>query len=63
MYGSLTENVVLWKILQESFETYKTFPRCIITEIDCIVDIQNNELGGYVFRTDFHKLLNNDNEK
>ena len=32
------------QIPQDSFETYKTFPRCIITEFECIVDIQNHEL-------------------
>ena len=32
-------------ILQDSFETYKTFTRCIITEFECIVDVQNHEFG------------------
>ena len=30
-------------ILYGSFETYK-FPRCIITEFECKVDVQNHEL-------------------
>ena len=27
------------------FMSYKTFPRCIITEYDCKVDVQNHEFG------------------
>ena len=33
------------KDLQDSFETYKTFPRCIITEFEWKVDFQNHEFG------------------
>ena len=33
------------QILKDSFETYKTFTRCIITEFECIVDVQNPEFG------------------
>ncbi len=64
MYGSLTQNVVLWKMLQESFETYKTFPRCIITEFESAQStFKIMDLGGYVFRIGFFRLLNNDEEK
>ena len=31
------------QILWDSFETYKTFPRYIITEFECKVDVQNHE--------------------
>ena len=32
-------------------ETYETFPRCIITELECIAYVRNHEFGwGYVFR-------------
>ena len=41
------------QILQDSFDTYKTFPRCKITEIERQVDVQNHKFGGYVFRIDF----------
>ena len=33
------------QILQGSFETYKTFPQCIISEFEYIVDAQNHEFG------------------
>jgi len=32
------------QILKDSFETYKTFPRFIITEFERKVDVQNHEL-------------------
>ena len=35
------------------FETYKTFPRCIITEIECIVDVQNHEFVRIRFQNRF----------
>ena len=33
------------QILLYSFETYKTFPRCIITEFERKVDVLNHEFG------------------
>ena len=54
MYGSLTKLQCCGQILQDIFETYKTFPQCIKTEFDFIVN---------VFRIGFFKLLNNDDEK
>ena len=51
------------KILKDSFETYKTFPRCIITEFECIADVQNREFGKVRFQNCFFLLLNNDDEK
>ena len=39
--------------------TYKTCPRCIITEFECIVDVQNHEFGW----VRFFKSLNKDDEK
>ena len=35
------------QILKDSFETYKTFPRCINidTEFECKDDVQNHEFG------------------
>ena len=51
------------QILKDSFETYKTFPRCMITEFKCIVDVQIHEFGWLRFQDRFFKLLNNDDEK
>ena len=45
MYGGCTEGVVLWTIFLDSFETYKTFLRRIITEFERKVDVQNHEFG------------------
>ena len=47
----------------ESFETYKTFPRCKITKFECKVDVQNHEFWWVRFRNRIFKLLNNDDEK
>ena len=33
------------KSFWDSFEANKTFPRCIITEFECKVDVQNHEFG------------------
>ena len=33
--------------------TYKTCPRCIITEFECIVDVQNHEFGWVRFQNCF----------
>ena len=41
------------QILWDSFETYQTFPRCIITEFECIVDVQNHEFGWTRFQNLF----------
>ena len=37
-----------------SFETYKTFSRCMITERK--VDVQNHEFGWVRFQNRFYKL-------
>ena len=34
------------------------FPRCIITEFECIVDVQKHEFGWVRFQNRFFKLLN-----
>ena len=39
-------------IFKDSFETYKTFPRCIVTEFEWVR-----------FQNRVFKLLNNDEEK
>ena len=54
--------MVFGQILLDLFETYKTFPRCIITEFECIVDVQNHEFGWVRFQNRVFKLLNNDDE-
>ena len=33
------------QILKDSFETYKTCPRFIITKFECKIDVQNHEFG------------------
>ena len=45
------------KILKDSFETYKTFPRCIITELECKVDVQNHEFGWVRFQNRFFLII------
>ena len=44
------------KSFYDSFDTYKTFPRCIIAEFERKADVQNHELG-YVFRIGFFKII------
>ena len=45
----------------DSFETYKTFPRCKVTEFERKVDVQNHEFGWACFQNRFFSnLLNND---
>jgi len=39
-----------------SFETYKTYPRCIITEFECKVNVQNHEFGWVGFQNRVLKL-------
>ena len=51
------------KILQDSFEANETFPRCIISEFECKVDVQNHEFGWIGFQNRFFRLLNNDDKK
>ena len=52
------------QILKRLFETYKTFTRCIITEFECLVNVQNHEFGWVRFQNKlFLKLLNNEDEK
>ena len=51
------------QILKVSFETYKTFPRCIITEFERKVDVQNHEFWWVHFQNRFFKSLINDHEK
>ena len=51
------------KTFQKSFETYKTFPRCIITEFERKVDVQNHQFEWVRFQNRFFKSLNNDDEK
>ena len=47
MNGGWTEYVLLWTFFKDSFETYKTFPWCIITEFECKVDVGNHKLGTF----------------
>ena len=63
MNGGWTEYVLLWTFFKDSFETYKTFPWCIITEFECKLDVGNHKLVGYVFRIGFFKLFDNDDKK
>ena len=48
------------QILQDSFETYKTFPRCINAEFEHKADVQNYEFGGVRFQNSFFLLVNDD---
>jgi hypothetical protein len=34
-------------------ETFETFPRCIITEFECRVDVQNHKFGWRRFQNPF----------
>jgi len=45
------------QVFWDSFETYKTFQRCIITEFACKVDVKNYEFEWDVFRIDFFKII------
>jgi len=63
MYCGWTEYAVLWTHFLGFIWVEIKFPRFIITEFECKVDVQNYDLGGYVFRIGFLKLLNNDDEK
>ena len=38
-------------------ETFETFPRCIITEFECRVDVQNHEFEGELFQNRFFKII------
>ena len=52
------------QILLDSFETYNSFPRCIISQFECIVDVQNHEFRWVRFKNRvFLLLLNNNYEK
>jgi len=45
------------QILQDLFEKYKTFPRCIITKFECTVDVKNHEFGWVRFQNRFFKTI------
>jgi len=40
--------------------SYETFPRCIITEFECIVDVQNHEFVRIRFQNRFLIIKNYD---
>ena len=44
-------------ILSDSFETYKTLPRCIITEFERKVDVQNPEFGWVRFQNRYFLII------
>ena len=48
------------QILKDSFETYKTFPRWIITEFECKVDVQNRPLWWIGFNYNRKMYQNSD---
>ena len=63
MYGGWTEIAVLYRqFVSDSFETYQTFKRSIITEFEGKVDVQNDQFGWIRLRIVFFKLLNNDDK-
>ena len=41
----------------DSFETYKKFPQCIISEFERKVDVQNHEFGWVRFRIVFFYII------
>ena len=41
------------QFVYDSFERYKKFARCIITEFECKVDVQNHEFGWECFQNLF----------
>ena len=47
-------------ILQDSFDTKKTFLRSVNPEFERKVDVQNRTFGWTRFKNFFFKLLNND---
>ena len=49
--------MVFGQILLDLFETYKTFPRFIITEFECIVDVQNHEFEWVRLQNRFSKFM------
>ena len=51
------------QILQDSFETYKTFYRSVNPEFERKVDVQNRTFGWIRFQNFFFKLLNNEDKK
>ena len=58
MSGGGTENAVNCEhIFQDSFETNKTFPRCIITKFECKVDIRNHKFGWVRFQNRFFLII------
>ena len=58
MYGMVVELSMQYcgQILQDSFETYKPFLWCIITEFDRKVDYQNHLFGWKRFENSFLKF-------
>ena len=51
------------KLLQDSFETYKTFLRSVNPEFERKFDVQIPTFGGIRFQNRFFELLNNNNIK
>ena len=42
-------------LFYDSFETYKKFPRSIINEFECKVDVLNHKFGWVRFQNDTEK--------
>jgi len=63
MYGSWTENVVLWRIFQESVETYKTLLRLHIclarAQIQSLKSWKIVHLKKWFWESVLKKLFNN----
>ena len=41
------------EIIKDSFETYKTFPGCLVTEFEWKVGVKNHEFGWVCFQNRF----------
>jgi len=61
--GSDRQCMVVELSMQYFWDSFETFPRCIITEFECKVDVKNHEFGWVCFQNRFFYLLNNDDEK
>ena len=63
MYGGLTEYVVLWKKNRIHLRHIKRFYDVYLLSLSAKSTFKIMNLGGYVFRIGFLKLLNNDDKK
>ena len=63
MYGSWTENVVLWRYFLGFICDIKNVLVMLIAEFESKVNAQNHPFGWLGFENRFLKLLNNDDKK